>query len=488
MDLAARWTHINSIGLFDLGCSENDLSAGLPVSSTLGLIDREVFEKRVLTELAAGRNWEGTLHFQNARSGEDLTFEIRFFVLRDPTTQTPIGYGARGWHLRSELQDSLGNQRDATADVAARDQLTAEKHNLEMALEGAAMGRWEFDVEAQKLTWDERMYAIHGVSAKDHPNPMSAFQMALHPDDFARATEETQALLTGKPVLDSAVRILLSSGELRYARTIARLIQTKEGWHKLTGLCWDITDEMNARKEAEERQAHLAASSRITALGEMASGIAHEINNPLAIITAHVARIQEELAKAEPAMPDIARSSERIDVTAKRIARVIKGLRQLTQDGEGDAFEVLTLGSVVDECVLLCHERTKSKEIRISTSGTSSLAVEGKRSQLVQGLMHLLLNSLQAVQDVTDRRIEVRIEDDGDLAAILVEDSGSGVPTEMLDKVFDPFFTTKTNGAGLGLGLSIARAIAKSHGGLLTLDHSKHPTRFALRLPKRKTS
>lgn len=143
------------------------------------------------------------------------------------------------------------------------------------------------------------------------------------------------------------------------------------------------------------------------------------------------------------------------------------------------------MGRILDETLDLCRSKITEKgvELRISAPD-DSLSIDCRSYEISQVLLSLIYNSLDAVEKLAQKWIEIRVEEMGDEVIIKVTDSGKGIPVEIREKIMQPFFTTKEIGKASGLGLSVSNGIIQAHGGVLCLDPSSSNTCFVIRLPK----
>ncbi len=256
----------------------------------------------------------------------------------------------------------------------------------------------------------------------------------------------------------------------------------------------DRTRELvRAQRAVIEHQQAMIASAKMSALGEMAGGIAHEINNPLAVIQSLSEQMVEILSPGTAGgsgaraidRETLSQMATMVHGTSERIARIVTGLRSFSRDGSRDSFEPVRIRSVIDESLGLCSEKFRSRGVRVTVRDfPSELTLEGRGTQISQVLLNLLNNAFDAVEPLPGKQIWIEVGDLGEEVEIRVRDGGGGIPEDLRRRIFQPFFTTKEIGRGTGLGLSISLGIAQAHGGTLTLDERSENTCFVLRLPK----
>lgn len=247
------------------------------------------------------------------------------------------------------------------------------------------------------------------------------------------------------------------------------------------------------REETErlllEQQAKMVTSSKLAALGEMAAGLAHEINNPLAIIhiRAHQIIRMVEQDKIDPAA--FLQISKTIQSTTERISAIIKGLRSFARETEPTERSRVAMKRLVEDTLTFCRERFKSHGIVLRLSDIpSNLELECCPTQISQVLLNLLNNSHDAIEQCGEKWIQIDAGSDPEHVWLSVTDSGTGIPEAIRDKIMQPFFTTKSVDRGTGPGLSISAGIIASHGGRLILDNSCPNTRFNVLLPAQKAA
>jgi C4-dicarboxylate-specific signal transduction histidine kinase len=239
-------------------------------------------------------------------------------------------------------------------------------------------------------------------------------------------------------------------------------------------------------RELDIQRAISVESARLASLGEMAGGIAHEINNPLSII--HLLAEQQLVRLRHGAMDSdrIQHAFESIADTVQRIVKIITGLKTFSRDGQNDPLELAGIRSLIENTLTFCEQKFKHHGIHLSgTDNTlADILIECRPIQLSQVLLNLLNNAFDAVENAQEKWIRIEVKDGSPWIEIRVTDSGAGVPEPYREKIFQPFFTLKEVGKGTGLGLSISRRIIESLGGRIELDTSQPHTSFVIYLKK----
>jgi C4-dicarboxylate-specific signal transduction histidine kinase len=246
-----------------------------------------------------------------------------------------------------------------------------------------------------------------------------------------------------------------------------------------------MTENLKSAQALILRQQHqIASSSKMSALGEMAGGMAHEINNPLAVIRALSEEIAELVSDESINRGLVHELSVKLGKLVGRVANIIQGLRAFSRDGSQDPFESIIVQDLLERTLDLCRARLQEKGVRLVVEGIpNDLHCEGRSTELSQVILNLLTNAQDAVMNRSDKWIQISVAPTVDWLEIRITDSGGGIPPQKREKLFQPFYTTKEIGAGLGMGLSTSLGIVRAHGGDLHLDTEHEHTCFVIRLP-----
>jgi|GEM_PF-1060754 PAS domain S-box-containing protein len=250
------------------------------------------------------------------------------------------------------------------------------------------------------------------------------------------------------------------------------------------GLIIDVTDRIHMQAERDAEQTRLAQASKMASLGEMAGGIAHEINNPLAIIFGKTAQIKRQLAGNNETLDrtKILNGLVKIESTVDRIARIVRGLRTLSRNADNDPMQRTTVAQVVDDSLSIAQEKFKECDVELLLE-IQDASVLCRAAQISQVLLNLLNNSLDALQRLPQKWIRIESRLQNSQVRISVTDSGTGIPEDIRAQMMEPFFTTKEVGKGTGLGLSISKKIIENHGGSFFYEERDGHTCFVIRLP-----
>ncbi len=330
-------------------------------------------------------------------------------------------------------------------------------------------------------TWNKKAQEMWEISDRE----------ALGKTDYDLFGKETADLMRAKDLETMSQREVLEIQEEQVfskneramlLHTLRVPVYDKNGRPRyLLGISEDIT----ARKEAEEM---ITRTSEMAALGEVTSGLAQELVNPLAIIRECVRMIESTVERGDIDHAQLTKTLKKIDVTTLRMGKAVNGLRTFSRQGVSvESTKVTSIQNVIQDTVELCSNRTQRENISLKCFyPPQHIFLDCHVRQISQVLLHLLDNAFDAVEGSEDKWVEIMVRDQNDLLSVSVTDSGPGIPDDVQEKIMSAFFTTKNLGKGNGLGLSISKGIVEKHGGTLEFDMSHAHTRFIFTLPKSK--
>ncbi len=324
-------------------------------------------------------------------------------------------------------------------------------------------------------------YAASEVLGRNVGMLMSEAEAARHDEHIARYLESGVAHIIGRGREVTARRkggttfpIFLSVGVLPEGAT-----------PRFLGFVRDLTPEREAQAQQQQLRERLVLVSRLAMVGEIAAGIAHEVNQPLAAISNYASASERLLGLTDPPIEDVRAALREIGTQAVRAADIIRRLRRLAQ-GPQMRRERIDVGALVSEIARLARSDAARHDVSFELDLAAGLPeLEIDSAQIQQALLNLLWNALHALDGSALRPRQVRIATRMTPARQLeieICDNGPGVPAELVARLFEPFFTTKPEGTGLGLAMS--RTIAEAHGGTLHYHpNSSSGACFVMRLP-----
>jgi PAS domain S-box-containing protein len=332
---------------------------------------------------------------------------------------------------------------------------------------------WHFDYESESFWLTDYGREMFGFAPGEAITRYAVISR-VHPDDRQAAIESMQAATAAGKLAIYEFRIVRPDGEIRWIRCRAGAHGDYHGAPaQISGTFSDLTERRAAEAEVAQQRHELAHLMRVSMLGELSGGIAHELTQPLSAILSNAEAARILLTRKNPNIAEVVEVLDDIIGEDNRAGEVIRRLRGLLRKSEAK-FEPVDLNDLTTSTLRILHNEVINRKITTSIKlGTALPLVSGDPVQLQQVLLNLLLNAMDAMNEMVPSRRKITVSTrllSGDEVEVRVADSGIGLSQSGQVRAFQPFFTTKER--GLGLGLSLSSSIIRLHGGKLVLENN----------------
>lgn len=387
-------------GRYLLANSEYERIFGLSREQIIGKTDYDLFSKQIADQF---RNNDREIAFtQKATQSEEVAPHLDG-IHHYLSAKFPI------FDQKGQVVATAGISTDITEKKRLQSELALAHERLQIAMRAVRFGIWDWDVKNNILVWDDYLYEVFGIRKEDFGGAYEAFENVLIPEERPRISKELEETFARQGDFESEFRIKRSDGALRTIRAKSRGFYDSEGKVlRHVGVNWDVTEQ-------REQEMRLFQSSKMSSLGEISAGIAHEINNPLTVIRGRATQIKM-LLESEPESADKAiKYVDQITSTVDRIAKIIQSLRAFAREGSTDNFEEVSIAQVVSDTLSFCKSRFAHHEVEIHLPEISdSLKVRGRGVQLGQVLLNLLNNAFDAASANTEKWVRLDVKDLGE--------------------------------------------------------------------------
>lgn len=438
-------------------------------------IGRPLAETIIPPELRA-QHMRGMQRFQETGSGPVIGRRIDITAVDRSGRRFPIELSV---FLDADRPRELFHAtiRETTDRVAREAVSTAERERLRQILDATADAWWEHSVGGS-TRYSDAAANVLGIGAAALPTCDPASIPAISAEDRARVAESWRAHLAGESArFECTVRLVRPDGSVRWVRLRGRSVEFDRGRPmRLVGTLADVSEQQST----DER---LRNAQRLEMLGLLAGGFAHDLNNLLAAIRGHAALAATEHGVSPPAIESLAA----IQLATTRARMLTSNMLSLGKP-RSEAISRFAVVAAIEESVEIARGgMPKTIAVSMDLGSASGTAVELDPSAFQQLILNLLVNARDAMPSGGRLRIEavpLSSPERGDQVRISVEDTGVGIPPEMLDRILEPFFTTKSGGEGTGLGLAVVQRVVTSAGGSIEVTSDLgRGTRFTLLLP-----
>jgi len=343
------------------------------------------------------------------------------------------------------------------------------------------VGGWQYLIESEEIKWTEETFNIHALPVSKGVN-LSAAINCYAPHERERIADLIKRGIQEGLPWNEEFEFFDVKGNHKWVKSIGEAVKTQDGKiYKLKGTFQDITEIKNLQLKLESERRISLHQAKLASIGQLASGVAHEINNPLAIIKGYLTVIKE----SNELNADTLSRLDKINNAANRIKNIVNGLRTFSRS-DIEEIKLFDLGEVLKESIDLVSEIYLKENISLTLeyNKTDEIVILGNRGRMAQVLINLLANAKDANAKLASRIINVSLLKDKDTAVLKVKDNGKGIDRRIKEKIFDPFFTTKDVNEGTGIGLSIVNSIVKEHEGQISFESVVNKgTTFTIKLP-----
>lgn len=356
------------------------------------------------------------------------------------------------------------------------------KHFLDETEKLARVGGWQLQIDTQELTWSDQTYRIHEVPVGTPMTVDQAIKFYKSTDAEVITAAIQNTMETGQPY-DLKLTITTAKGNEVRVHTVGSITKDEGKPPVLIGAFQDITESSAAMEEKKLLEKQLLQAAKLSSIGQLSAGIAHELNNPLTAVIGFTEVLIARLADA-PTNLDMAK---KIKKSALRMRDIIKHLRSFSRDSSDQGWVEVPIRKIVDNSLIVLGPQLTSAGIELSVNElVPNIKIVGDPVQIESVFQNLISNSIDQFEDleVSGKEIVIEIAAEEHLARVTYRDNAGGMPEETLAKVFDPFFTTKDPGKGTGLGMSICHDILTKHGGRISAESVVgHTSTFTILVP-----
>ncbi len=528
-DTDGRITYVNAKFTQVTGYAAEEVFGMSPRDCLKSGVHPDDYYSEVWATVEAGREWRG--EFCNRKKNGEL-----FWVLASISAVL---------NAEGKVAYYLCIQQDITELKAMEEALRVSRESLSLAAELAHLGPWRFRTDKQSFEFNDEFYAIYGTDTAREGRFMTPEAYArefVHPEDAWVVENEVQRALASPGCYSTQVehRIIRRDGAVRTIVVRVNIVKDADGrpvmWY---GANQDITEQKETERALEDRnaelrealeklqqtQAHLVQQEKMAGIGQLAAGVAHEINNPLSFVVSNFDTLQQYLGRIAGVIDAyrklgrsaLAGDTERVrgladeiaalekrarldyilqDLTPLfaetgdgigRVANIVKALLLFSRVDHQEVFEEYDLNAGIKNTLIVARNEIKYVANVEAVYGDIP-AVEAVGGRVNQVLLNIILNAAQAVKSKhpgATGLIKIRSYRDDRYICCDIEDNGPGIPAEIGSVIFNPFFTTKPVGQGTGLGLSISYDIVvnKHHGQISVASDGSSGATFTIKLP-----
>ncbi len=362
---------------------------------------------------------------------------------------------------------TLEREREFALEIQEREE------RVRLATAAANLGIWEWHLDRDEFWATDTFTSLLGLKAGEKPDPHHLLHV-IHPEDRDAVQETVRQAMEDNDEYQMEYRIVTADGDVVWIASRGQVERNAEGTPiLLRGVLGDITPRKKAEQELTQQRAELAHVQRVATMGQLASTLAHELNQPLGAILRNAEAGELFLAQTPLNMEELQAVFADIKADDQRAGSVINRMRAMLRRQE-PVTDPIQVSAFLDQVAVIARSEAQARQTKLHLACPVGIPlVRGDRVQLQQVLLNLILNALDAMDSVprNQRRLEIGVaRPESAFVELTVRDTGPGIAPEIEARLFEPFQTSKSS--GLGMGLAISRQIIQRHGGRLWAENN----------------
>ncbi len=434
---------------------------------------------------------------------EALTASQQDVTIPENVADDDIGKLTRAAKAFEEKNRKIRQLLDESRKLGEK--LSLSEHRLRVASESGQVGVWDLNLVTQDLEWDDTLFKLYGIKRSDFDSTYDAWERCVFPEDAARVADEIMSAITNHRRFDSKFHILRQdNGEVRTIKSYADILYDIQGEAtRMIGINYDITESETLTHHLEERVAEESAKrheqeqlliqqSKLAAMGEMISAIAHQWRQPLNAIALY---LQDMLSAQKSGELDDAYIQESVALGMQQVnhlSQTIEDFRNFFKPSSGD--QDFSVAQALQDAVALFSAQLHNNDIEVDMTEISdqTLHIHGNANHLRQVFLNLMSNAIDAIKERNEKKntqngkITFYLFDNQNTLRIEIVDNGIGLKEDIQPRLFEPYYTTKEQGKGSGIGLYMSRTIIQNYfRGALTLENRGQGCAAVITLPKK---
>lgn len=363
-----------------------------------------------------------------------------------------------------------GADRDITLRRQVEQTLEELSERLNLALRAASMGTWSWNIAENKLLWDDYMYPLYDMEPGSFKGGYEEAMEAVYPEDREYIKQEISKAIHENMSFDIEHRVQWQDGTIHFIAARGKVYRNENDEAvRLTGVSWDITARKHTEQLGRQHQVELAHVARMNSMGEMASTLAHELNQPLAAIANYTKGCVRRLESGNFQLDQVLHAMRQAASQSERAGEIIHRMKNFVRKGKL-YYEAADINKIIRDMAALINYEMREFPVNIQLELTEQIPhLPVDKVQIEQVILNLLRNAIEAMQDAKTAKPKLLVRTlmpSSDIMHVDVVDNGPGFSAEIAQQLLTPYFTTKPK--GMGMGLAICRTIIEAHGGHLS--------------------